>query len=65
MHEEVFLDYNVVTVEWSVIETTIEDEYEVVLTATFKTDVPAPVLVVEPASVTLPPMEKRGVSPRK
>ena len=53
--KEVFLDYNLVTVDWEVNETTIEDEYEIVLNATYETDVPAPV-VVEPASIPLPDM---------
>ena len=59
--QEVFLDYNLVTVEWSVNEITIQDKYEIVLTATYETDVPAAVLVIEPMSVTLPKMEKGDV----
>ena len=39
--------------EWEVTETTIEDLYEIVLTATYETDVPAPVLVAEPGSIQL------------
>ncbi|WP_275100485.1 Ig-like domain-containing protein, partial [Sedimenticola hydrogenitrophicus] len=54
--QEVFLDYNLVTVEWSVREITLEDKYEVTLQAIFETDVPAAVVVLEPASVTLPSM---------
>ena len=49
--EDVFLDYNVVTVEWSVTETTIEDKYEITLNATFETNVPVAVVVVKPASI--------------
>jgi len=52
--QTVFLDYNLVTVEWSVREITIEDRYEIVLNATYETDVPAPVVVINPASITLP-----------
>jgi len=59
--EEVFLDYNLVTVEWEVNEITIEDKYEIVLTTTFETDVPAAVVVAEPSSVTLPAMEAGDV----
>ncbi len=59
--EEVFLDYNLVTVEWEVNEITIEDRYEIVLSAVYETDVPAPVVVIEPASVTLPPMKAGDV----
>ena len=35
---------------------TVEDRYEIVLSATYETDVPAAVVVLEPASVTLPDM---------
>ena len=55
-NEQLFLMNNLVTVEWSVKETTIQDEYEIVLTVDFKTDVPVAVIVAEPASVTLPVM---------
>jgi len=55
--ETAFLEYNLVTVEWAVEETTIQDKYEIVLKATFETNVPAPVVVAEPASVHLPQMK--------
>jgi RHS repeat-associated protein len=50
------LESQLVTVEWSVKETTIQDKYEIVLNTTFQTDVPAPVVVMEPASLSLPDM---------
>ncbi|MCP4687987.1 MAG: carboxypeptidase regulatory-like domain-containing protein, partial [Desulfobacterales bacterium] len=59
--QEVFLDYNLVTVEWEVTETTIEDKYEIVLTAIYQTDVPAAVVIIEPVSVTLPDMKPGDV----
>ena len=59
--EDVFLDYNLVTVEWSVTEITIEDKYDIVLTAVYETNVPAAVVVIEPASVTLPQMKAGDV----
>jgi hypothetical protein len=59
--EDVFLDYNLVTVEWEVNEITIEDKYEIVLSATYETDVQAPVLVLEPVSLSLPPMKSGDV----
>ncbi len=59
--KEVFLEYNLVTVEWEVNEITIEDKYEIILSATFETDVPAPVVLAEPLSITLPNMEKGDV----
>jgi len=49
-----FLDTNVVTVEWSVTETTIEDLYNITLTATYAVDVPTAVIVLEPAGISLP-----------
>lgn len=60
-NQEVFLSYNLVTVEWKVVETTIQDKYEIVLQATYETDVPAAVVVVEPTSVNLPKMETGDV----
>ena len=59
--EDVFMAYNLVSVEWSVTETTIEDKYEIVLTATYETDVPAAVVIADPASITLPDMEPGDV----
>ncbi len=61
MNEDVFLDYNLVTVEWEVNEITIEDKYEIVLTATYETDVPAAVVAVKPASISLPVMKAGDV----
>jgi fibronectin type 3 domain-containing protein len=55
--QPIFLEYNLVTVEWTVREITIEDRYEIILNATFETDVPAAVVVMEPASVNLPAMK--------
>ncbi|GAA5787481.1 Ig-like domain-containing protein [Chitiniphilus shinanonensis] len=54
--QPVFLDYNLISVEWQVREVTIQDRYDIVLTTTFETDVPAAVIVLQPASVNLPPM---------
>jgi hypothetical protein len=61
VNEDVFLDYNLVTVEWELTEITIEDKYEIVLNATYETDVPAAVVVIEPASVILPKMQAGDV----
>ncbi|UCF90367.1 MAG: carboxypeptidase regulatory-like domain-containing protein, partial [Desulfobacterales bacterium] len=58
---EVTLQNTLVTVEWNVSETTVEDKYEIVLTATYETDVPAPVIVAEPVSTTLPDMRAGDV----
>ena len=54
--ERVFLDYRVVGVEFSVSETTVRDVYDIVLEATYRTQVPAPVVLFEPLSVNLSAM---------
>ncbi|WP_255989553.1 Ig-like domain-containing protein [Chitinolyticbacter albus] len=54
--QPVFLDYNLITVEWSVREVTIQDRYDIILNATFETDVPAAVVVMQPPSINLPKM---------
>lgn len=59
--EEVFLDYNLVSVEWSVTETSIRDAYEIVLRTIFEANVPAPVLVVSPAAMTIPDLRAGDV----
>lgn len=56
LEQDVFLDYELVSFEWSVTETTIQDHYDVTLTATFVTQVRAPVVLIEPASINLPDM---------
>ncbi|MFC1795896.1 carboxypeptidase regulatory-like domain-containing protein, partial [Pseudomonadota bacterium] len=55
--ELVFLELPTVSFEWSVVETTIEDRYEVRLEALYRTFVPAPVLVFEPALITIPDLQ--------
>ena len=40
------LSYQAVTVTWNVVETTVEDEYEIVTTTTFETHVPKPVVTI-------------------
>lgn len=61
LNQSVFLQYNLITVEWSVREITIQDRYEITLNATFETDVPAAVVVLQPASVNLPKMNAGDV----
>ncbi|WP_368563721.1 Ig-like domain-containing protein [Pseudoxanthomonas sp. UTMC 1351] len=56
INQSVFLEYTLISVEWSVREITIEDRYEIILDATFETDVPAPVVVIQPTSINLPKM---------
>ena len=59
--QDIFLDYNLVTVEWSVREISILDKYEITLTAIFETNVPAAVVVLQPASVSLPTLKAGDV----
>jgi len=51
------LEVTFVEIEWTVVPIVIEDRYEIVVTQTFETNVPASVLIVEPPSVTLPEMK--------
>jgi len=46
---EVLLPTDVVSYTWTVTPTTIVDQYNINLSITFKTDVPAPVVVADPA----------------
>ena len=59
--ESIFLLNGLVTIEWSVVEITIEDRYEIVLDAIYETNVPAPVLVFEPVQTQLPDLKKGEV----
>jgi fibronectin type 3 domain-containing protein len=60
-NQSVFLDYNLVTVEWTVREVTIQDRYEITLNATFETNVPAAVVMMQPTSTNLPAMKAGDV----
>jgi len=51
------LEMTMVTVTWSVTPTVIQDKYEIVVTQTFETNVPAPVLVIEPPNINLPALQ--------
>lgn len=55
--ENVFLDMDVVSIEWSVTETTVPDQYDVVVEATYQTEVPAPVVLIEPPYINLPELQ--------
>lgn len=55
-NQPIFLDYNLVTVSWSVTEVTLQDRYDITVTPTFQADLPAPVVVLSPTSVNLPKM---------
>ena len=59
--QDIFLDYDLVAVTWSVNEVTIEDKYEINLNITYETNVPAAVVVIEPGGVNLPTMKPGDV----
>ena len=46
---EVFMNNVFVTYEWSVTPVTFSDKYDIKLNATFETQVPAPVITIDPA----------------
>jgi RHS repeat-associated protein len=58
--QEVVLDFNLVTIEWEVVETLIKDVYTIILKFVYLTDVPAPVLITEPGYITLDLTMKPG-----
>ncbi|MFZ4858387.1 MAG: LamG-like jellyroll fold domain-containing protein [Desulfuromonadaceae bacterium] len=51
------LEVKLVTLEWSVTPVVIEDRYDIKLTQVFATNVPTPVLISEPPSITLPNLQ--------
>ncbi|THT95974.1 hypothetical protein E9531_16905 [Lampropedia puyangensis] len=57
IREHVHLSYQTVSVDFSVTETTIQDEYNIVLEATYQTQVPAPVVLLEPMAINLPDLQ--------
>jgi len=57
LEQPVHLHYQSVQISFSVRETSIADEYHINLEATFQTQVPAPVVLLEPASINLPAMQ--------
>lgn len=59
--QAVFMEYNLISVEWSVKEITVEDRYEITLNTTYETDVPAAVVVMKPGVVNLPDMKAGDV----
>ncbi len=58
---ELFLVNHLITIDWSVQEVEIYDRYDVVLTASYATEVPVAVIVLEPASVSLPNLRRGAV----
>jgi large repetitive protein len=55
--QRVLIDYSTVSVSFAVTETTITDVYDITLSATYRTFVPAPVILIEPLYINIPPMQ--------
>ena len=55
--QSIFLDYELVSIEFDVTETTVNDIYDIEVDATFNTQVPAPVVLLEPMSINLAGMQ--------
>lgn len=53
VNEHIFLEYETINIEFGVNETTVEDIYDIEVEATFNTQVPAPVVLLEPLSINL------------
>lgn len=52
-NENIFLDYEIINIEFNVTETTVEDVYDINLDVTYNTQVPAPVVLFEPLAINL------------
>lgn len=56
-NEHIFMEYQLINIEFGVTETTVKDEYEIELEAIFNTQVPSPVMLFEPMSISLNGMQ--------
>ena len=54
---EVFMPASVVSYEWTVVPTQIQDEYTITIETIFQTNVPVPVITIEPALIDLEAMQ--------
>ena len=52
-----FLPRQTVSYNWTVTPTTTDDQYNITVNTTFETNVPVPVITIEPAFVDLTPLE--------
>ena len=59
--QDLLLNNSLVSVQWSVRETTIVDRYDITLALTFETNVPAPVVLIEPPVTNLPKLNAGDV----
>lgn len=64
-NEHIFIEYNTVNIDFDIIESSIEDIYDIEIDITYQTQVPAPVIVMEPMAINLAGLrqgeEKTGV----
>jgi len=59
---EAFMQRQLVSYKWSVLPVEIQDKYKVTLEAVFETNVPAPVVTVEPAFNFIPVIEGQEIT---
>ena len=46
-HKQVILSYQAITTKWGVVETEVEDEYDITVTTEYETNVPIPIVIIE------------------
>lgn len=46
-NQQVILSYKAVSIEWGVVETDVEDEYDITVITNFDTNVPMPVVIID------------------
>ena len=57
---QAYLQYQAVKYTWTVVPTTFEDAYDIEVKADFVTNVPKPVVIVEPGKIDLTPLTRVG-----
>lgn len=57
-NEHIFLDYEIINIEFNVTETTVKDVYDIDLEITYNTQVPAPIVIMDPLTINLHGMQK-------
>ncbi|ETR72318.1 MAG: hypothetical protein OMM_07575, partial [Candidatus Magnetoglobus multicellularis str. Araruama] len=59
-HRQVFISRELVTYTWTVEEIQIDDRYRITVESTFETNVPAPVVTLDPASLDVSDLNALG-----
>jgi len=57
---QLFLSYEAVRHNWSVVETEVQDRYRIKIESTFETNVPVPVVVADPGVINLDDLQNPG-----